>query len=310
MMKCIVTGGAGFIGSHLQDRLVSLGHDVLVIDNMRSGKAENLNPKAKFIEVDIRDKARIHQIFNEFQPNVVFHLAAQNEVPYSMEHPEEDLDMNINGTLNLLNAANSLQKKPKFIYSNTGGAYYGDVDADMVPIKEDNPVTKPTCFYGVSKTCAEIYLKLFGHVYGIPWVALRYANVYGPRQDGNREAGVVAIFTNKMLKGEVPTIFGDGSHTRDYVFVDDVVDANIAALNYDKNDYFNVSTEVQTSNKQVFDTLESVINTGLKVIYGPARSGDALISALSAQKALNLMGWKAKTSFLEGIRQTVAYYKK
>jgi UDP-glucose 4-epimerase len=309
-MKSIITGGIGFIGSHVQNRLVNLGHEVLIIDSLRSGKENNLNPKSILQKADIRDREAMFKIFNDFKPDNVFHLAAQNEVPFSMEHPDEDLQINITGMINLLDAAKSLEKKPKFIYSNTGGAFYGDVETLDIPLVEDYTVKLPTSFYGVSKSCAELYLKLYGHIFEIPFVSLRYANVYGPRQDGNREAGIVAIFTSKMLKGETPTIFGDGSHQRDYVFVDDVVDANIAALNFNGNDYFNIATGILTSNNEVFEILKKTLNLNMNVSYAPARAGDALINALSPAKAEKLMGWKPKTSFEEGIRKTVEYYKK
>lgn len=307
-MNIIVTGGAGFIGSHIVDRLIELGHTVAVVDNLRSGKKENVNPKAVLHEVDVRDQQKLPEIFNTFKPEAVFHLAAQNEVPYSMEHPLEDQDMNIVGMINLLECARPL--KSKIIYSNTGGAYYGEVPTDHIPIVEDEPVVKPTSFYGVSKAAAEQYLKLFGNIYGIPWVSLRYSNVYGPRQAGNREAGIVAIFTAKMLEGQAPMIHGDGGHTRDYVYVDDVADANIAALNYTENDYFNISTGTQVSNNEVFSTIESNLKTGLVAGHGPDRPGDARFNSLSPAKANQKLSWKAKTDFATGVHQTLAYYKK
>ena len=308
-MKSIITGGAGFIGSHIQDRLVDLGHEVLIIDSLRSGKEKNLNPKSKFLKIDLRDRETLIKAVKDFNPNNIFHLAAQNEVPYSMEHPDEDLQINIIGMVNLLDAAKNLEKMPKIIYSNTGGAYYGEVDYNLMPLNEDIPVAKPTSFYGVSKAAAEQYLKLYGTIYNIPWVSLRYANVYGPRQDGNREAGIVAIFTSKMLSGEAPTIFGDGSHVRDYVFVEDVCNANIAALNYDKNDYFNISTGKEITNNQVFETLEKILQTGLKVNHAADRPGDVLKNSLSPDKAKMLLKWEPKNSFEEGLKKTIAYYK-
>jgi UDP-glucose 4-epimerase len=306
-VNILITGGAGFIGSHIQDRLISLGHQVGIIDNLRSGKKANLHPKSTFFEVDIRDQKKIPQIFSEFKPGAVFHLAAQNEVPYSMDHPLEDTDINIFGTLNLLEAAR-FHGLPKFIYSNTGGAYYGEVPESHLPLTEEEPILKPTSFYGVSKATAEQYFRLYGVVYGLPWVSLRYANVYGPRQDGNREAGIVAIFTQKMLEKKTPTIFGDGGHTRDYVFVGDVVDANIRALDYPHNDFFNIATGTATSNNQVFAAIESVLKTGIKPQYAPDRPGDVRHNSLSPAKAQKLLGWTPKTKFTEGIKQTLDYY--
>lgn len=308
-MRALVTGGAGFIGSHIQDKLISLGHKVAVVDNLRSGKKTNLHHQAKFFEVDIRDQENLNKVFADFQPEVVFHLAAQNEVPYSMSHPLEDQEINILGMVNLLEACRHHSVK-KVIYSNTGGAFYGEVSEEDLPLPEDFIIQKPTSFYGVSKLCAEYYLKLYGNLYQIPWVSLRYSNVYGPRQDGNKEAGVVAIFTQKLLNKEQPTINGDGRHTRDYIFVEDVVSANIAALDYSSSDYFNISTGVRTSNQQVFDAIEAELRTGIKPNYGPERPGDALHNSLSPDKAKRLLGWQPQTDFHSGVHLTIQYYLK
>lgn len=307
-MKCLITGGAGFIGSHIQDKLIQLGHTVAIVDNLRSGKKENLNPKSIFFEVDICDKNKLPEVFSKFKPEVVFHLAAQNEVPYSMDHPEEDLDINIKGTLNVLECCR-INKTKKVIYSNTGGALYGEVDQKDLSVFEDFTINRPSSYYGVSKLCAEYYLKLYGQIHGLSWVSLRYANVYGPRQEGNREAGIVAIFTYKMLHGETPRINGNGEHTRDYIYVADVVEANIAALAFSRNDYFNISTGIETSNLQVYNAIEKVLKSGLKVQFGPNRPGDVLHNSLSPQKAKKLLNWQAKIKFEKGIEQTVKYYR-
>jgi len=306
-MNIVVTGGAGFIGSHIQDRLISLDHTVVIVDNLRSGKKENVHEKAVLYELDVRDRDGLVKLFNEFKPGAVFHLAAQNEVPYSMDHPDEDREMNITGMMNVLEASRPF--KSKIIYSNTGGALFGDVPEDHLPVSEDEPIVRPSSFYGVSKGAAESYLKLYGNIYGLPFVSLRYANVYGPRQEGNREAGIVAIFTSRMLKDEIPTINGTGIHTRDYVFVDDVVDANIAALDHNQNDYFNIATGLRISNQEVFDTLAAILSVTQKPNYGPDRPGDTLHNALSPAKAEKLLNWKPKTSFSEGVRTTVEYYR-
>jgi UDP-glucose 4-epimerase len=308
-MKCLVTGGAGFIGSHIQDNLIELGHDVAVVDNLRSGKKENLNSKTQFFEVDVTKKDALNEVFVQFQPEVVFHLAAQNEVPYSMEHPFEDEQMNIVGMMNLCESAVKNGTK-KIIYSNTGGAFYGDVPDSALPIKEDQPVTKPTSFYGVSKGSAESYLKLYGNLHGLQWVSLRYSNVYGPRQAGNGEAGVIAIFTSKMLSGEAPTINGQGEHTRDYVYVGDVVEANIKALDFEGSDYFNIATGGETSNLEVFQTIENELNSGMKANFGPNRPGDALHVYLDPGKAQEKLGWRSQVSFADGVKKTVEYYRK
>lgn len=303
-----MTGGAGFIGSHLQDKLIELGHEVAIVDNFRSGKKENLNPKASFFEVSVTNKQELDQVFQNFKPEAVFHLAAQNEVPYSMDHPFEDEQINIVGTMNLLEAcvANGVKK---IIYSNTGGAFYGEVPEDKMPVKEDELVLKPTSFYGVSKQAAELYLKLYGNLHNLSWVSLRYANVYGPRQDGNKEAGVVAIFTQKLLNKEQPTINGNGQHTRDYIYIGDVVEANLKALENTCNDYFNISTGVQTSNLEVFETVESEFQTGFKPNFGPDRPGDVLKNALDPKKTKEKLNWEAKNNFAQGVKLTVNYYK-
>ncbi len=306
-MKTLVTGGAGFIGSHIVDKLIANGHEVLVIDNLRSGKKENINPKAKFSEVDVCSLSALDAAIGSYLPEVIFHLAAQNEVPYSMDHPYEDNQINILGMMNLMEIAKKHLVK-KVIYSNTGGAYYGDVPEADLPITENHPVYKPTSFYGVSKHAAELYLKLYGALYNIAWVALRYSNVYGPRQDGNKEAGVVAIFTQKLLKKETPTINGDGHHTRDYIYVEDVVEANMKALELRASDYFNIATGAGVENNEVFYTIESELKTGLQPIYGPDRPGDARHVTLNPRKAEINLGFKAKTDFKTGVKKTIEYY--
>ncbi len=307
-MRILITGGAGFIGSHIQDALIAAGHEVAILDSLRSGNTSNLHPKSVFHQVDIRDTQKVPEIFKSFIPEAVFHLAAQNEVPHSMSHPQEDLDINIVGGFNLLEACRQTGVK-KLIYSNTGGAYYGEVPESALPITEDEPIKKPTSFYGVSKATFEQYLKLYSTVFGLSYVSLRYSNVYGPRQAGNKEAGIIAIFTTKMLAGETPTIFGDGGHTRDYVYVADVVAANLAALDYSQNDYFNICTSVETSNNQVYAALESVLKTGKPANYGPDRPGDVRRNVLSNTKAKKLLNWSPKTDLASGVHQTVEFYQ-
>ncbi len=308
-MKILVTGGAGFIGSHIADKLIADGHEVAVLDNLRSGKREFINTKATFFEVDVVDKQALEKVFKDFKPEVIFHLAAQNEVPYSMSHPFEDEEINIRGTMNLL-ALSVKNGVKKFVYSNTGGAFYGDVPETDLPIKEDHIILKPTSFYGVSKHCAEEYVKLYGNLHNLNWVSLRYSNVYGPRQDGNKEAGVIAIFTQKLLNKETPTINGDGTNTRDYIYVMDVVNANIKALDYKESDYFNISTATRVSNIEVFNALEEELKTGINVEFGPSRAGDAQHNSLSMVKAKQKLGWEPKTDFRAGIKLTIEHYKK
>lgn len=307
-MKLLVTGGAGFIGSHLVDKLIDLEHEVAVVDNLKTGKKENVNPKASFFEVDIIDKENLGKVFNDFKPEIVFHLAAQNEVPYSMDHPFEDARVNILGTMNVLESSKVVGVK-KIIYSNTGGAFYGDVEKGDLPIKEDQIINKPTSFYGVSKLSAEYYLKLFSNLYEIIGISLRYSNVYGPRQQGNKEAGVVAIFTQNLLKGKKPVVFGDGTNTRDYIFVSDVVDANIKALDFNQTNYFNISTGVRTSVMEVFYAIEENLKSGLQPELAPPRKGDPSHNSLDPKKAKDILNWEPKVGFKEGIKKTTDYYK-
>lgn len=308
-MRVLITGGAGFIGSHIQDKLIDLGHDVAVLDNLSSGKKEHLHPKSTFFEADVRSAQKVLETFTKFQPEAVFHLAAQIVVPYSMAHPYEDMEINIGGTINVLEAARQTGIR-KYVHTNTGGAYYGEVSESEMPVPETKLVTTPTSAYGVSKAAAEQYVRLYGFAHGLSWVSLRYANVYGPRQDGSKESGVVAIFTSKLLARESPTIFGDGSQTRNYVYVGDVADANILALDYPGNDAFNIAVEVNTSTQQVYDTIEAELKTGLKVQYAPERPGDVGHSSISIVKAKELLGWTPKVDFAAGIHHTIAHYQK
>ncbi len=307
-MKILVTGGAGFIGSQIQDKLLELGHEVAVLDNLRSGKEKNLNPKAKHYNVDLQDKVGVTQAFEEFRPEVLYHLAAQIDVGYSMSHVEEDALINVVGTINLLEAAKSVGVK-KIVYSNTGGAYYGSVPTEDMPVTEDYPVRFPTSAYGVSKLSAEHYIKLYSNTYGIQYISLRYANVFGPRQDGNKETGVVAIFVQRMMENQPITINGDGEFYRDYVYVEDVVEANIKALDFQDSDYFNIGTGEGISVNQVFQAIEEILQTGLKPSNGPERPGDVRAMALNTQKAQEKLGWTPKHNFKTGVQKTIEYYQ-
>ncbi len=308
-MKLLITGGAGFIGSNLQDKLIELGHQVGIIDNFKTGQKDFINAQATLFEADIKDKTSLINIFNDFKPEVVFHLAAQADVPTSMANPKEDLQINIVGTINVLEACRQAGTK-KIIYSNTGGALYGEVPEKDFPVTEDYPVLKPTSFYGVSKLSGEYYVKLYGNLFKLNWVSLRYSNVYGPRQEGNKEAGVVAIFTTKLLRKERPTINGDGLHVRDYIFVSDVVEANLKALDFPESDAFNISEGNQVTTKQVFEAIESELHTGLTPNYGPERLGDARKINLSNEKAKRLLSWEPQVDFQTGIKKTIQFYLK
>lgn len=306
MAEVLVTGGAGFIGSHLQDRLLEQGHTVTVVDNLRTGKRDHINKRATFYQVDIRDRDRLGKVIKDIQPQVIFHLAAQNHVPSSLNDPRTDQEINIGGMINLMEAARDTRVE-KVVYSNTGGALYGEVAPEHLPVEEDQP-TYPTSFYGLSKLAAEHYLRLYGQIYGISWLSLRYSNVYGPRQNSSHEGGVISIFINKLLRGDVPTINGDGSHTRDYVFVDDVVKANILTMSYPDSDYFNISTATETSNLEVYQLIASLSDINTPPVFGPERPQDIRRSSLSNRKARERLLWSPQTKLKEGIEQTINYF--
>ena len=300
----LVTGGAGFIGSHLVDRLLSLGHKVVVIDNLSTGKLKNLNPSATFHHLDITQPS-VTEVFQREQPDLVFHLAAQVSVTQSTRDPFHDSDVNVFGTLRLLEAARKCGIE-KFIYSSTGGALYGDPETH--PCTEEHPVL-PVSPYGMSKYIAELYLDLYHRLYQINFTTLRYGNVYGPRQEAHGEAGVVAIFTQAMLEGHQPQIFGDGNQERDFVFVDDVVDANMLAINKGNGVSFNIGTGEKTSVNQIFESLQSIIGYRWGPEHGPARHGDVYKISLDSSKAIRDLDWTPKMEMAEGLSQTVEYFR-
>lgn len=306
-MRLLITGGAGFIGSHLQDRLIRLNHQVVIVDNLSTGKRTFLNPKSIFFKSDIRDKKVIDRIFYEFKPDVVFHLAAQSNIPNSINDPQNDIENNVLGTLNILENCRKY-KVGKIIYSSSG-AVYGNIPKKHLPIKEDEFSPIPTSPYGVSKLSAELYLKLYGNLFGIKWIILRYSNVYGPRQETSEESGVVAIFITKLLVKDQPIIFGDGLHVRDYIYIDSIVEANIKALKYNDNNVFNVSAGNQITTLQVFDTIESFLKTGIKPKFGPERFGDIRVFNPSNHKARRVLKWRPGLSFPKSIKLTIDYYK-
>jgi len=303
-MKCLVTGGAGFIGSHLVDKLIKEGHKVVVIDNLSTGRKENLNPKAKFYKIDICSY-RISQIFKKEKPEVVFHYAAQIDVRKSVKDPVEDAKINILGTLNILENCKKYNIR-KVIFASTGGAIYGD--ADIVPTPETYPEL-PLSPYGIAKLTIEKHLSYYYKVFGLPYVSLRLANVYGPRQNSKGEAGVVAIFCDKMLSKKQPIINGDGKQTRDFVFVDDVVEANISALKKDKVGIFNIGTARETDVNTLFKKLRELTDSKCAKIHGPTLPGEQKRSCLDYSEAKRELGWQPKYSLDEGLRKTVEWFK-
>jgi UDP-glucose 4-epimerase len=303
-MKVLVTGGAGFIGSHVVDLLIESGHDVVVVDNLSTGRKSNLNPKAKFYEVDIRSQ-ELEKIFAEERPEVVDNHAAQMDVRRSVADPIYDADINILGGLNLLNLSVKYGVR-KFIHISSGGAIYGE--PVYLPCDEKHPV-QPLCPYGATKYMLELYLYMFKANFGMDYTILRYGNVFGPRQDPAGEAGVVAIFAGQMLKGAPLTIFGSGEQVRDYVYVKDCARANLIALEKGSGQAFNLGWGVPTTVNQIFQGLKEITQYSLEANYGPARTGETFRIYLSAERAKEVLGWQPQYPLMEGLRRTVDYFK-
>ena len=300
----LVTGGAGFIGSHLVDRLLSLGYKVVVIDNLSSGKLKNLNPAASFHHSDITQPASA-EVFQMEQPDFVFHLAAQTSVSYSTRDPVKDSEVNVIGTLRMLEAARR-HGVEKFIYSCTGGALYGEPEEDPCP--DDHPVT-PLAPYGMSKQLGELEMEFYRRIYRLNYTSLRYGNVYGPRQDPHGEAGVIAIFSQAMLEGKQPEIFGDGNQERDFISVDDVVEANILAIDRGDGMSMNIGTGQRTSINRIFELLKDIIGYKWVPVHSAARLGDVYQISLQSFRAQQELGWTAQVDLEEGLRQTVEYFR-
>ena len=303
-MKILVTGGAGFIGSNVADRFIQEGHNVTIVDNLLTGFESNVNKKAKFFKVDIRSVV-IDKIFEKTKPDVLCHHAAQIDVRKSTADPIFDADVNIIGSLNLLNVCVK-HKVKKVIFASTGGALYGE--QDYFPADENHPVN-PLSPYGAAKLSIEKYLLFYRETYGIDFVSLRYANVYGPRQNPLGEAGVVAIFAQKLLTGKEAVINGDGKQTRDFVFVDDVVESNLLALNYPKSDIFNIGTGKETDINCIFRLLKKTTGSKQKEIHAPPKPGEQRRSVLDCSKAEKFLKWKPKYSLQEGIGKTVEFFQ-
>lgn len=303
-MKILVTGGAGFIASHITDAFINAGHQVVIIDDLSMGKKENINPKAKFYQLDIRSKA-INDIFEKEKFDIVNHHAAQMDVRKSVDDPMFDASVNVVGVLNLLENCKKFDVK-KFIFASTGGAIYGE--QDYFPADENHPV-RPLSPYGITKLATEKYLFYYEQIFGLSYVILRYANVYGPRQNPHGEAGVIAIFAQKMLEGSQPQINGDGKQTRDYVFVADVVRANFLALNYDKSDIFNIGTGIEADVNELFHHLKQLTNSKCEEFHAPAKKGEQLRSVLDTKKIKTILDWTPQVELEEGLKLTVEFFK-
>jgi len=304
-MKILVTGGAGFIASHIVDAYIQAGHRVTVVDNLSTGRKENINPKAEFVEMDITDP-KIDEIISDAKFDIINHHAAQMNVRVSVEDPVFDAHTNIIGGLRLYESA-AKNKVKKIIFASSGGTVYGELN--YFPADENHPLN-PISPYGISKLTNEYYLKYYKEIHNIDFVALRYSNVYGPRQNPFGEAGVVAIFTNKMLNGEQPVINGDGTATRDYIYVGDVVEANLIALGENVSGIFNIGTGIERDVNTVFWTLKNIIGAVVQEFHGPPKPGELQRNSLSYKKFHQLTGWEPKVSFEEGLRLTVEFFRK
>jgi UDP-glucose 4-epimerase len=303
-MKILVTGGAGFIGSNVADGFIQEGHQVIIVDNLSTGLESNVNKKAQFFKVDIRSVV-IDKIFEKVKPDVLCHHAAQIDVRKSTTDSIFDADVNIIGSLNLFNACVK-HKVKKVIFASTGGAIYGE--QDYFPADEKHPAN-PLSPYGVAKLTIEKYLYFYRETYNIDYISLRYANVYGPRQNPLGEAGVVAIFTEKLLTNKEAVINGDGTQTRDFTFVEDVVESNLLALNYPKSDIFNIGIGIETDINTIFRVLKEKTGSKQKEIHGPAMPGEQQRSVLECSKAEKLLVWKPRYNLEEGMAKTVEFYK-
>jgi UDP-glucose 4-epimerase len=302
-MKIAITGGAGFIASHIVDAYVTSGHEVHIIDDFSTGQRINLNSSAQVHELDVGDP-KAAALIADIRPDVLNHHAAQMDVRRSVADPAFDAQVNIIGFVNLLEACKAAGVK-KVIFSSSGGAIYGD--RDPIPANEEHP-TLPLSPYGISKLSGEFYLAYYHLAFGLPYVALRYANVYGPRQSSQGEAGVVAIFISQLLAGKSPVINGDGKQTRDYVFVGDVVRANIAALDADYIGPVNIGTGMETDVVTICRMLRQGLGSKLEPIHGPAKLGEQRRSCLENTLAAKVLGWRPEVALQAGLDKTIAYY--
>jgi UDP-glucose 4-epimerase len=303
-MKIAVTGGAGFIASQIVDAYVERGHEVHIIDDFSTGQESNLNSKATVHKIDIAEGEAAEQI-EQIKPDVLSHHAAQMDVRHSVADPAFDARVNIIGFINLLEASKNAGVK-KVIFASSGGAVYGEQEVFPAP---ESHVTQPASPYGVSKRTGELYLSYYHQAFGMPFIALRYANVYGPRQSAKGEAGVVAIFLSLLLSGKTPVINGDGRQTRDYVYVGDVVAANVAALESSFIGQINIGTGIETDVVTIFKHLRDAVGSQVDAQHGPAKTGEQRRSCLDATRAAEILGWRPQMALPEGLRRTAVFYQ-
>ncbi|MBI5546697.1 MAG: NAD-dependent epimerase/dehydratase family protein [Deltaproteobacteria bacterium] len=302
-MKILVTGGAGFIGSHVCDALLAKGHEVLALDDLSSGRRDNLDPRVKLHVLDIRSPEAARLVLDE-RPQALYHLAAQMDVRRSVADPRFDAEVNLGGFLNLLEAVAKAGTR-RVVFSSTGGAIYGE--QDVFPAPESHP-QRPCSPYGVSKASGELYLGYYRQQYGLSYAALRYANVYGPRQNPHGEAGVVAIFCDRILSERDCTIYGDGGQTRDFVYVADVARANVLALEADYVGAVNIGTGVETDVNVLYERLAEAAKTSRKAVHAEAKPGEQRRSCISPALAAKILGWKPEVSLADGLGRTYAFF--
>ncbi|MFC2094089.1 NAD-dependent epimerase/dehydratase family protein [Bacteroidota bacterium] len=303
-MKILVTGGAGFIASNIADKFIEEGHDVVILDDLSTGFEKNINPKAKFVKLNIGDE-KVSNLFEEEKFDVVNHHAAQMDVRRSVVDPAFDANTNILGTINLLQ--NSVKHGVnKFMFASTGGAVYGE--QEYFPADEIHP-TVPVSPYGISKLSVEKYLYFYFNEHKLNYTILRYANIYGPRQNPFGEAGVVAIFSTKLLNGEQPIINGSGEQTRDYVFVEDVVNANILTLADEESNIYNVGTGIETDVNELYNILNDIVGNGQEEKHGPAAAGEQMRSVITSEKLFDKFKWKPSTKLIDGLKETTDFFK-
>jgi UDP-glucose 4-epimerase len=303
-VRVLVTGGAGFIGSHVVDAYLAAGWDVAIVDTLATGLAENVDPRARLYQVDVASPA-VAEVFEQERPEILNHHAAQASVAVSVKQPMEDFRVNALGAVNLLQHALRTGVR-KVVYASTGGALYGE--PERIPADEDHPV-RPLSPYGASKFVGELYLGLYRRLWGLRSFILRYANVYGPRQDPHGEAGVVAIFAEAMLAGHAPTIFGDGGQTRDFVYVGDVARANLLATQTEAEGVVNIGTGVETSVNEIHRRVAVLTKHAAAPVHGPPREGDVYRIALDPTRAERALGWRPQVDLQTGLAQTAEWFR-
>jgi len=303
-LKVLVTGGAGFIGSHIVDRLINEGYEVVIVDDLTSGTERNINKNAKFYKLDIKNP-ELESIFKNERPDYINHHAAQKDVRVSVSDPIYDAEINVLGTINILQNCVKYGVK-KIIFASTSGAIYGE--QEVFPAPENHPV-RPISPYGITKLVAEHYMYYYKTIHGLDYASLRYSNVYGPRQDPHGEAGVVAIFIQKMLDGSQPVINGDGEQTRDFVYVGDVANASVLAIrNNTSENIFNIGTGVETSINRVFNCLREIMDSSIDEKHGPSQQGEQRRSVIECLKAKKILRWEPKVSLATGLKETCEYF--